>query len=136
MARAFTDPGQEPTLEAVESTMADLGPRFRSLLRRTRGLSSVWTFSKGSGWLLKIQDRRKALCYVIPHDGGFVIRGTVREPEREALSQADGLEPMRTELESARKYPEGYLVQMDVFDHDRADLLDRFIDELMKLRGL
>jgi hypothetical protein len=87
MARAFTDPGQEPTLEAAEAIMADLGTRFRGLLRRTSGLSSVWTFSKGSGWLLKIQDRRKALCYVIPHDRGFVIRGTVRETERKALSQ-------------------------------------------------
>jgi hypothetical protein len=116
--------------------MADLGPRFRGLLRRTTGLSSVWTFSKGSGWLLKIQDRRKVLCYVIPHHGGFVVRGTVRETEREALSQIGELEPMRLDLESARKYPEGYLVQVDVFDADSADLLDRFINELMKLRGL
>ena len=136
MARAFTDPGQEPTLESAEAIMADLGTRFRGLLRRTSGLSSVWTFSKGSGWLLKIQDRRKALCYVIPHDRGFVIRGTVRETEREALSQVGGLEPMRPELESARRYPEGYLVQVEVFDADSADLLDRFINELMNLRGL
>ena len=136
MARAFTDPGQEPTLEAAEAIMADLGTRFRGLLRRTSGLSSVWTFSKGSGWLLKIQDRRKALCYVIPHDRGFVIRGTVRETEREALSQVGGLEPMRPELASARRYAEGYLVQVEVFDADSADLLDRFINELMNLRGL
>lgn len=136
MLRAFTDPGHEPTLEDVEATIAELGPRFRGLLRKTNSLSTVWTFSKGSGWLLKIQDRRKALCYVIPHHGGFVVRGTVREHEREALSTADGLESLRAELASARTYSEGYLVQLDVQDEDGADLLDRFIDTLMSLRGL
>ena len=136
MARAFTDPGKQPTLEAVEAGMADLGGRFRGLLRRTSGLSSVWTFSKGSGWLLKIQDRRKALCYLIPHDRGYVVRGTVRESEREALSKVAGLEPMRPALEAARRYPEGYLIEVEVFDADSADLLDRLIDELMSLRGL
>jgi Protein of unknown function (DUF3788) len=116
--------------------MADLGPRFRGLLRRTSGLSSVWTFSKGSGWLLKIQDRRKALCYVIPYDQGFVVRATVRETEREALARAGEREPMRPMLESAQKYPEGYLVHLEVFDAGSADRLDLFINELMTLRGL
>jgi hypothetical protein len=136
MARAFTDPAQEPALEAVEAVMADLGPRLRGLLNRTSGLSSAWTFRKGGGWLLRIRGGRKALCYVIPCDKGFVVRATVREGEREALSQVDGLEPMRPELGSARRYPEGYLVQVEVFDADSADLLDRFINALMELRGL
>jgi hypothetical protein len=50
-------------------------------------------FSKGSGWLLKIQDRRKARCYVIPHDKGFAVRATVREIEREALSKRSDSKP-------------------------------------------
>jgi hypothetical protein len=33
-------------------------------------------------------------------------------------------------------YSEGFLVQFDVFDEETADLLDRFVDELMILRGL
>lgn len=138
-ARALTDPGMQPTAESAEAVMAPLGERFRTLLDRTAALSSEWTFSKGSGrggWLLKIHDRRKALCYVIPHRGGFVARATVREAERDALRHRADLEPLASGLESARRYPEGYLVQVDVFDDQAADLLDRFIAAVMALRGL
>jgi hypothetical protein len=112
--RPFVDPDAQPTEPALRAALGSAYDCYTGLLDLASGHDRTWTFSRGSGWTLKIHDRKKALLYLIPLTGAFRASMAIRQAEREAALIDDDLAPIRGKLVDSRKYAEGYALQFDV----------------------
>jgi hypothetical protein len=112
--RPFLAKTQKPDAEALEAVLGAAFSLYRDLLDVCDGFKREWVHTKGSGWMLKVADGKKALCYVIPLDNSFRVSMAIRESERAALLESEDMGDYRDLLTSARKFAEGYSVAFDV----------------------
>ena len=108
---------------------------YSGIVSRTGGYRKQWTYSRGNGWILKIDDTRKALCYVVPLEDGIEVSLTVREVERAELIKDPALELLQAQMESATRYSEGFALRFDVDSTAHCESVLRFLDKLMAIRG-
>jgi hypothetical protein len=107
---------------------------YQKIIDQTGSFLQEWAFSKSSGWMLKIHDRKKALLYLIPLNAGFRISLTIRENERNNFLCDDELINMHDQISSAKKYTEGFALQFDVANQKEYQPVEQFIRKLGALR--
>ena len=103
--RLFLEKAQKPDTAALEVA---LGPAFashRDLTDLCGGLKQEWVHTRGSGWMLKVADGKKALCYVIPLKGSFRVSMAIREAERATLLESEHMADYWALLTSAETTP-------------------------------
>ena len=112
--RPFLEEAQKPDTAVLEVALGPALASYRDLIDLCGGLRQEWVHTKGSGWMLKVADGKKALCYVIPLEDSFRVSMAIRESERAALLESEPMADYRALLTSARKFAEGYSVVFDV----------------------
>ena len=132
--RLFTDSNVTPTEALLRKELGPAMDYYLQILARSGDYRKQWQFSRGNGWLLKVDDMRKALFYVIPFDGGIEVSLTVRDAEREGFLKNDGLESLFAELESATKYSEGYALRFGIESPAQCKSVLKFLAALMHAR--
>ncbi len=135
MLRTYADGTNPPTDEALEARLASAWPPMRSVMEMAGSFKRDWSFSNSSGWVLKVHDGQKALWYLTPLLGSFTVSMAIRETERDALladpAVGDGV---HEQLESARKFGEGFALGFDVGDSDDLAAVEPFLRALIALR--
>lgn len=106
--KSFLSPVPKPEASNLEAALGSAYVYYNELLTVTRDFKPSWSHSKSSGWMLKISDGRKALCYVIPLTGCYRISLTIREAERTELLQNTHLADLSKEIQNAQRFVEGY----------------------------
>jgi hypothetical protein len=93
-----------------------------------------WNFSKASGWMLKVHDKKKALFYLIPLKNEFKISMAIRENERKSFLKDNELEVIHNMITSAKKYKEGYALRFDVKNNEDFKIIKLLIEKLIDIR--
>ena len=94
-----------------------------------------WAFSKSSGWMCKYHDKKKAFFYLIPFKNQFKISLTIREHEKEIILKERSLNlSVLDKIESAKKYSEGYAIQLYVTNGKDYSVFEDLIKKLISLR--
>jgi hypothetical protein len=132
--RLFTDSAVGPTESLLRRQLGNAMRFYSTVLATSGNYRKQWQFSRGNGWILKVDDMRKALYYLIAFDEGIEISLTVRESEREELLNSEALEGVREQLQSGTKYAEGYALRFEIEKDSDCRSVTRFLTELMKLR--
>jgi len=132
--RPFCNKAFEPTDDNLNMVLASTFSYYNQLLEHAEGFSRKWNYSKSSGWMQKVFDRKKALFYVIPLANQFQISMAVREAEREILLTDRGLDFAKEQLRQAKKYNEGYAMRYLVVDAKSSSRTILFIKKLIALR--
>jgi hypothetical protein len=84
-------------------------------LELTEAYDHEWKYYvKKNGWQLKVTQGRKALLYLIPQEKSFRIGCAVRENEKERLLHSSLPHKTKEELATAKKYPEGYPLRLEI----------------------
>ena len=140
MDRPFPDSSRPPDDEAMAAALGDAYLAYRGILEHSTGFISEWSFSRNSGWMLKVRDRKKVLFYLIPLDCGFKISLTIRETERnhflaDPALDAANLAPVREAISGARKYPEGFALQFEIGAGPASDSVAQFLAKLVAARS-
>lgn len=112
--RPFADSKAKPDDESLRAALGDAFGFYAQILAATGTWPREWAFSKHSGWMLKVHDKRKALLYLIPLDGGLRLSLTLRESERAQLMADRSLTGLHRQIGMARKYSEGYALVFEV----------------------
>jgi hypothetical protein len=133
--RPFLDKSNKPTEQDIQSALGSLFTHFKKIIGLANSYSQEWTFTKSSGWMLKIYDRKKALLYLIPLNDGFKISMAIREDERTAFLSDDELEAMQDKVSSSKKYLEGFALQFDIANKNDFQPLEVFIRKLIAIRA-
>lgn len=101
-----------------------LGARFaayEALLRANADLRPEWKYyGPKSGWTLKLFDRRRNLCFIMPREGELGVAFLLGEAAVRRALDSDLPEPLKQEIRDARQYVEGRPVRLTV--RGKADL--------------
>ncbi|MGZ3451584.1 MAG: DUF3788 family protein [Polyangiales bacterium] len=133
--KVFLDPEKEPTDRTLRSALGPAHDLLARLQTLARAYEQQWSFTKTSGWMLKVSRKKKALFYVIPLRLALKVTLAIREEERRALSRDPTLEHLHDALESARKLPEGYALAFTVTGTDDFAPIEPFLKKLAEVRG-
>jgi len=132
--RPFLDKNSEPTEQMLQSKFGETYTYYENLMDISGSFSKDWNFSKSSGWMLKVHDKKKALFYIIPLKNEFVISMAIRENERKIFSDDDGLKAIHGVIKSAKKYREGYALRFNVKNETDFEMPGLLIKKLIILR--
>ncbi len=132
--RPFSDRAHRPTPQSLARALEGAAVLYDEILARSDGLQQAWNHSKASGWMLKIHDGKKALCYLVPLAGSFDVSSAVREEERAALLEDPQLAELHDALLGAKKYAEGYALRFHVTDRSSARAPIALVERLVAMR--
>jgi hypothetical protein len=133
--RPFIKPMLKPDDKTLRIALGKVFPFYSKILKTAVAFPHEWAFSKSSGWMLKIHDKKKALLYLIPLAGGLRISLTMREDERALLMADSTLKGMNQQIWTARKYSEGYALVFEIRSDKEFKPFDAFLKKLIALRG-
>jgi hypothetical protein len=132
----FVDKKEIPTQPALRKTLGAIYVVYEVILKLTEAYSHEWKFyGKTLGWQLKAVHKGKALFYLIPLDGAFRIAFAVRENEKRALLDSNLPFAIKEQLKSAKKYPEGYPLRLEIGNKSDMQSVRTILTVLIQHRG-
>jgi len=132
--RLFTDANVTPTEALLRKHLGPAMEYYTYILAKSGDYRKQWQFSRGNGWILKVDDMRKALFYLTPFDGGIEVSLTVRDGERASFQKNEMLEDLFPQLESGTKYSEGYALRFGIENAAECRSVSKFLTALMQMR--
>jgi hypothetical protein len=132
--RLFTDASVIPTVALLRRQSESALGYYQNIVGASGDYRKQWQYSRGNGWILKVDDMRKALYYLIAFDEGVEISLTVRNEEREAFLKNKECEKLYPQLEAATKYSEGYALRFEIESPTDCRSVMKFLTELKKVR--
>jgi Protein of unknown function (DUF3788) len=111
-----TNPPDDATLEQALSTTKKLWDAIVAHLDSLpNGLVREWKFyGKKHGWQMKVTDGKRAVLYLIPHDGSFRAALALNDQAAAALRSQKIPPSLVREITTAKAYPEGRPARVNV----------------------
>lgn len=76
-----------------------------------------WNFpGKKYGWSFRIKDKKRAIVYLLPRDGYFMVAFVFGQKATDVILNSVVNEKIKEELRNARKYAEGRGIRIPVND--------------------
>ena len=133
--RLFTDMDVTPTDSLLRKKLGSAMDYYTGIVSTSGRYRKQWQFNRGNGWILKVDDMRKALYYLIAFEDGVEVSLTVRESERAELLKCMEIQDVHGQLESGTKYSEGYALRFGVESSNECKSVSKFLTQLMKIRS-
>jgi hypothetical protein len=133
--RLFIDADVRPTEALLRKKLGSAMDFYTSVLGSSGGYRKEWQYSRGNGWILKVDDMRKALYYLIAFEDGIEISLTVRDSEREGFLNSFEVSTLHPQIRAATKYSEGWALRFEVESAAECKSVLVFLKELMKIRS-
>ena len=132
--RPFPDKSQKPIEDKIIEVLGKTFLFYDGLNRMTINFKKEWNFSKNSGWIQKVSDGKKALYYFIPLMNSFKVSMAIREQEKLDFLADYKYTVLYDQLNSAKKYSEGYALQFLINDKESFTPFEILIKGLIKKR--
>jgi len=132
--RPFKEKSKKPTDEKVNEALGVVSEYFQDLRELTKDFQHTWNHSKSSGWMEKVEDKKKALYYLIPLNDSFILSMAIRENEKEYFESEETMAKYKEIVSCARKYSEGYNVKFEVKNAKQYDFSKEFIKKIIAQR--
>ena len=134
LERPFLNQLNKPTDQTLQTALGSTYIFYTQIIALAAAYAKAWTFTKSSGWMLKIFNQKKALLYFIPLNDGFKIGLTIRADERVIFLTDDQLAVIHDQVLSSKKYPEGFALQFDISNKNEFQVLELFLKKLVLIR--
>jgi hypothetical protein len=132
----FVDKENPPAESDLKRALGSLHAAYKQIIVQAESYLQEWKFYGAKyGWQLKVSRKGKALFYLIPREGSFVLACAVREIEKAALLKAKLPAGTQKELASSTKVSEGYPLRLHLSKPADARTALIVIDTLKTLRG-
>ena len=132
--RPFMDKSVKPALDSLRELLGATFVHYEGLHEEVKDFEQHWGFTKGSGWMLKIEKAKKALGYVIPFKGAFRFSMAIRDSEYAYFLASPDFQPYQDKLKNGRKFSEGHSIYFDIFDESSFLSFVVFIQALIAQR--
>ena len=133
--RLFADADVAPTEYLLQKQGGSAIDYYKPVMAASGNYRKLWQYSRGNGWILKVDDMHKALYYLIAFDEGIEISLTVRDGEREIFLKNNELKELHSQIGIATKYSEGYALRFEVESTAECKSVTKFLTELMRMRA-
>jgi hypothetical protein len=129
----FLDESKMPSDQSLKTSFGESYKNYIDVMNIADSFFKDWNFSKRSGWMLKVHNKKKALFYVIPKEKEFTISMAIKDNERKILIKDSDLEIINEKLLSAKKYREGFAIKFTNNDKNY-EIYELLIKKLVQLR--
>lgn len=85
---------------------------------------------KKYGWFFRIKDKKRALIYLSPRQGYFIVSMVFGQKATDKILASDISQNIKTELMNSKVYIEGRVIQLNIND----DLLVKDIKKLVEIK--
>jgi hypothetical protein len=133
--RMFTDENVAPTEVLLRKQMGTAIDYYMNVMSMSGHYRKQWQFSRGNGWILKVDDMHNVLYYLSLFDDGIEISLTVRDTERAEFLKKNEFEGLYPQIESATKYSDGYALRFGIESSPECQSVIGFLEGLMKMRS-
>jgi len=83
--------------------------------RLPNGAVREWKFyGRKYGWQMKVTDRKRALMYLVPHDGSFLAAFALNDKAVAMLTSENIPESLVRDITTGKSYPEGRPARIEV----------------------
>lgn len=136
-ASVFLDKTVKPTDKDLAEKLAatyDLWKRLHDLVlsKYPKGIAD-WNFpGKKYGWSFRIKDNRRALIYFLPRDQFFKVAFVFGDKTINDIMKTGISDKIKEELNQAKKYAEGRVIQIDIKDHSIFPGIEQLIELKLK----
>lgn len=134
--RPFTNPTVRPSENELLNVLGNSAVYYLEMNEIARDFKQKWNFSKGSGWIQKVFDTKKALFYFIPLKDGFKISLTIREQEKIKFLRDPELKIISNQIINSKKYSEGYAILFEISEASTFSIFKVFLNKLIGERIL
>lgn len=129
----FMDKSAEPTNKDLKSALGEDYALWNEIRDRVIQLVpdgvEEWNFpGKKYGWSFRIKDKRRAIVYLLPREGEFMVAFVFGQKAYDAIMQSDIAEQIKSDLTSARVYAEGRGIRISVADRSKLGDIFKLID--------
>lgn len=125
-----------PDESKLKKALGELYSAYKEVLELTEAYDHEWKYyGKKYGWQLKVIHKGKALLYLTPLKKSFRIGFAVRENERERLLNSSLPPKTKEELTTAKKYPEGYPLRLEIKSKTNMKIVRVTLEVLKELRS-
>ena len=130
----FNNPNEKPNDKTLKEAVGEYFAFYNELIKLTNQFKSEWHYYKSGGWILKIFQSKKALCYFIPLDNCCRVNLTIRQNEKDEILLNGDMKFIHKILEDSKKFPEGYAIYFEINDSETSSDCKKFISEIIKFR--
>lgn len=111
-ASIFDDKSKTPNEKSLGRVLKDTKPVWTQIVTHLEAeygdIRKEWKhYSKKSGWVVKVIQKKRTLFYLIPHDGYFDLSFIFGDKAVAAAEQSTLPQKMLQQLRDARRYVEG-----------------------------
>lgn len=90
---------------------------------------SEWKFyGKKQGWQLKLMKKKRALLYMVPHEGSFLAGMALNEFAMQALAGSGLPTEFIEQVENEKTYPEGQPARVEVTSKEHLEIVKKLIE--------
>ncbi len=120
---AFDDKLREPQKEELLTVLGQAAGAWGQLIARIRSrfdpLAEDWVFSgKKWGWALRLKHKKRAVLYMTPSEGHFIVGFALGQKAVDAAHDSDLPATVLEVIDGSRKYAEGWAVRLEVRSED------------------
>jgi len=132
--RPFSDPTVKPSENELLNILGSSAVYYLEINEIARNFKQKWSYSKGSGWMQKVFDTKKALFYFIPLKDSFKISLTIREQEKIKFLKDPELKMINNQIINSKKYSEGYAILFEISEASTFSIFKVFLNKLIEER--
>jgi hypothetical protein len=131
MSSVFDEKTEPPNEAALTQALGRSKAHWDALVRHVAGIDGVtveWKFyGTKHGWQIKAMRKKKALLYLIPHEGSFLAGMALDEQAVETLRGSALPAALVEEIAAAKPSPEGHPARVEVKTKAQAELVRRLL---------
>ena len=119
----------------LKKSFGTIYPVYKELLTLIETYQQEWKFyGPKIGRQFKVTQKKKALFWLTPQEGSFRLGFAVRDKEKEVLLNSKLPAKAKEELSTAKRYPEGYPLHLQVNKKSDMKAVRLVVETLKALR--
>jgi hypothetical protein len=132
MKSIFTNKDAKPTVNDLEAALSDTYEIWQYLADFTKkqypSATEDWYFSSEKyGWNFRVNDKKRALIYLLPRDKFFKIALSFGQKAYDKIMGSSISDSIKLELSNAKAYAEGRGIRIEVKDNSATNDLEELI---------
>ena len=132
-ASVFMNKSQVPADSDLKQVLGEKYELWNEITSRVLQLypggSESWNFpGKKYGWSFRIRDKKRAIIYLLPREGTFLVAFVFGGKATDAILESEVSEEIKSALKSAKVYAEGRGIRIPVPDRSSLDDIYKLIE--------
>ncbi len=128
----FAEKADRPDDARLAATLGASKTQWDAILalvaERCDGLEPEWKhYGKKHGWQIKLTWKRRALLYLVPHEGSFLAGMALRPAGVEALRTADVPPEFLAQVLAEKPFMEGHPARVEVTGPEETAIVDALL---------